>query len=208
MDKIPSKSLFITATDTNIGKTFLTCKLGSFFQKKGLKVAGFKPIASGDRQDAILIKEKLKISEELDLINPVFFDLPLAPYACVIEQKLQINKKDILKKITKAYKHFKKNYDIVLVEGVGGIMVPILHNFFVFDLIKELSLPVLLLARANLGTINHTLLSINKLEQEKIDIAGIILNYYTGQDLSDKTNIQIIEQLSKIKVLAKLNKNK
>jgi dethiobiotin synthetase len=96
-------------------------------------------------------------------------------------------------------------HQIILVEGIGGVLVPITKNYFVVDLIKDFNLPTIIVARAGLGTINHTLLTVEALKKQKVKILGIIMNGFRGKDLSEKSNAQVIESLSKIPILAKLS---
>ena len=110
----------------------------------------------------------------------------------------------MLKQIKAAYFELCSRHQIVLVEGVGGVFVPITKNYFVADLIKDLQLPTLIVARAGLGTINHTLLTIEALNNRKIPIMGIVMNGFRGSDLSEKTNAKVICELSHVPVLAEI----
>lgn len=194
--------IFITGTDTGVGKTFATILLAKAFAKESFNVGVMKPISCGSisENDALLLKKKLKLKDPLKLINPVHLKLPLAPYVASNILKKKIN----LKKIFSAFEKLSKKHDLVLVEGVGGALVPIYEDYFVADLIKDLKIPAIIVARAGLGTINHTLLTIEALRIRKIDILGVIINGYKGKELSEKTNAQIIEKTGKIKILAKI----
>lgn len=193
---------FITGTDTGVGKTFVTLLLARQLLAVGVDVGVMKPISSGPAKnsDALLLKKALKLKEPLDLINPIRFKQPLAPYSAA---KMG-NRKLKMGKIFKAYKKLCAKHDLVLVEGIGGALVPITKNYFVVDLIKELHLPVIIVARAGLGTINHTLLTIEALRRRKIKIAGVILNGFQNKELSERTNATIIAELGKVPILAKI----
>lgn len=198
--------LFITGTDTGVGKTYVTTLLAKYFQKQGIKVAIFKPIATGPKSenDALYYRKQLKLKEPLTLINPIHLSFPLAPYPAAKLEKKKIN----LKKIFKTYKILESKSDLVLVEGIGGVLVPITKNYLVADLIEDLNLPSVIVARAGLGTINHTLLTIEVLKAHKIKIIGVIMNGFGKKsDISEKTNAEIIEELSHVPILAKVKKN-
>jgi len=194
------KAFFVTATDTGIGKTFITAGLGFAAQSKGFKVGMSKPISCGGIEDAEFYKNKLKLKDSIDDINPVKFKQPLSPYAAMKTEK---NKIDVAG-IKRSIKDLIKDRDIVLVEGLGGAAAPVKRNYYVADLIRDLKMPCIVIARAGLGTINHTLMTINELKKRKIRIAGIIMNGYNGKEISQRSNAQVIEELSGIRVVGKI----
>jgi len=193
------KGIFITATDTEIGKTAISAALGLALKDKCLDIAYMKPFSAGGKhsEDVSLLFKTLKLKDPLPLINPYHFHSPLAPYPAS-----QIEKRKIyMPKVIYSFQKLKKRHAYTIVEGVGGIMVPITKKYFVLDLIKDMKLPAILIARAGLGTINHTLSSIELLKKKHADVKAIILNNYSGNDLAEKTNVKVIEELSGIKVL-------
>ncbi|MBU0629642.1 MAG: dethiobiotin synthase [Candidatus Margulisbacteria bacterium] len=192
--------IFITGTDTGVGKTYVTQYLAEEFRKEGLDVGIMKPISCGPDNDAVLLKKKLKLKDPIHLINPIHLKPPLSPLAASRLEKKKIN----LKPIFAAYRELAKRRQMVLVEGVGGVAVPISTNYCVIDLIKELKLPVIIVARAGLGTINHTLLTVGALKDQEIEIMGIIINGFRGKELSERTNAQMIEELSGVPVIGRL----
>ena len=194
--------LFITGTDTGVGKTFVTLHLAEKFRRDGMDVGVMKPISTGPDKDndAVYLKKKLKLDDPLELINPIRLKHPLAPYPAAIIQ----NEKLKIKKIFSAYKELSKRHQIVIVEGIGGVAVPITKTYCVADLIHDMDLPAVVVARAGLGTINHTLLTIGALIDSQVEVIGIIMNGFTGKDLSEKTNAKVIEELSGVPVLEKL----
>jgi len=203
------ESYFITATDTEVGKTFITAELGEYFQNQGYTVGAMKPISSGGREDAVYLKKVMKLDDDLDLINPVWFEKPLAPVACQLDSqpvasRQLVSQEDSVRKIRDGFDALNSRYDLMLVEGIGGVLVPLWHNYYVADLIKEMALPVLIVARAGIGTLNHTLMTIESLHSRAINIAGVILNGLLGRDISEQTNRAIIEECSGINVLAEL----
>lgn len=194
--------VFITGTDTGVGKTFIVLALAQALRKQGINVGVMKPISCGSRKDndALYLKKALKLTDPIDLINPVSFSLPLAPYSAA---KI-LKKKTDREKISKAFRKLVKRHEVVLVEGVGGALVPIGKNYFVADMIKELGLPAIVVARAGLGTINHTLLTLAALRAKGITVLGIILNGFKGKDLSESSNAEAIAELSGVPVIAEV----
>ena len=195
--------IFVTGTDTGCGKTYVTALAGRIFNcRQGADVGVMKPISTGPAKenDAVWLKRKLKLNDPLELINPIRLKHPLAPYPAAKMENRKLNINDILR----AYKKLEQRHDLVLVEGIGGVAVPITAKYFVIDLIRELKLPVILVARAGLGTINHTLLTVNALWQEKIELLGIIINGFRGKELSEKSNAAMIRKLSCVPILAEL----
>ncbi len=194
--------IFITGTDTGVGKTFVTILLARYLTAKGWDVGVMKPISTGpaSENDALYIKKTLRLKDPLELINPIRLKLPLAPYSAA---KLG-NKKINIKKIFRAYEKLSSLHDLVLVEGIGGVLVPITGDYFVADLIKELNTPAIIVARAGLGTINHTLLTIETLKRKKVEILGVIMNGFKGNDVSEKSNAKTISTISGLPVLAKI----
>ena len=195
-----NKTFFVTATDTEIGKTFITAGLGYVAQAKGLRVGISKPISCGGIEDAQYYKNKLKLQDNIDDINLVKFRQPLSPYAAMKTEKKNID----IARIERSIKNLSRDRDIVLVEGLGGAMAPIKKNYYVADMIRALKMPCIVIVRAGLGTINHTLMTIDELEKRKIRIAGIIMNGFDGRDVSQRSNAQVIEELSGIKVIGKI----
>jgi len=195
------KAIFITGTDTEVGKTFVTAELAKELRHQGLSVGIMKPVSCGLNNDATYLKKRLNLDDPQELLNPYNFPLPLCPYANELEEKKKISFKK--EKIKTALKKLKKKYDVVLVEGVGGILVPIKKNYAVENLIKYLNLPVIVVSRAGLGTLNHTLLTIQRLKSKKAKILGIILNGFRG-NLSERTNPKILEELGKVPVISKI----
>ena len=208
MNTSKHKGLFITGTDTGVGKTLIAGAIAKILHKAGKNVGVFKPIATGCKktkkgfigQDAQFLARCASSESEIDLINPVTFKMPAAPFAC---EKAE-NKKVDLKKIADAYKQICKNSDFIIVEGIGGIKVPITDRFDVLDLARAFKLPVVIVARSKLGTINHTLLTIDAVRSAGLLLAGVVINGYNKEvkDFAEKTNAKIIGKLGKVRILA------
>jgi dethiobiotin synthetase len=202
------KGLFITATDTGVGKTLVAGAIAKILSQKGKKVGVFKPVATGCKktkqglvsEDAEFLAHCADSKFALDIINPITFEIPAAPFAC---EKTE-NKKVTLKKIAAAYKQICSKTDFVIVEGIGGIRVPITKDTDVLGLAKSFNLPVIIVAKSKLGTINHTLLTIDAARQSGLSLAGVIINGYDEKtkDLAEKTNAEIIKKLGKVKIMA------
>jgi len=192
--------IFITATDTEVGKTLISAGLVNFFRNQGIKTGYMKPISCGHDNDAVFVKKLLNLKDPLSLINPISLPYPLSPLAAARKAKRKID----LKKIKKAFTILKKKYDLVVVEGVGGALVPMTEKIMVADFIKQLDIPAIIIARAGLGTINHTLLTVEALRKRKIKIQGIIMNGYRGSELSEDDNADIIYKITGIPILAKI----
>lgn len=191
------KGIFITGTDTGIGKTYIACAIAKALNKQKISVGVMKPISSGDREDAVKLIKAAGVNESLEKVNPVFLKHPLAPFVSSQIENKKINMSDVWN----SFKYFKKKYDFNIIEGIGGIMVPIKEKYYVIDMIKEFSLPVLVAARPALGTINHTLLTVDKLYQNKLNIIGIVLSASSKNTLAEKTNSKIIQSLTGLPVL-------
>ena len=184
-----NKSLFITATNTDVGKTYACEKFLRYFAKQGLKVGYFKPCETGVIDKPIDGSKMLELTKQLNPsfdvgikdVVPYQFKLPAAPYVAKENTTISV---DYIKE--------KKEYlqslcDILIIEGAGGLMVPIEKDLFIIDLIKELSSEAILITPSKLGCINDTLLSINALKAKNIDFEFYI-NLYEDIDTFDKVS--------------------
>ena len=202
--------IFITATDTEVGKTVVTAGLAAAIAGRGRNAGVMKPVATGGRktgskiisEDALFLAGSINSDDELELINPVTLEIPLSPFAA---SRLE-NKEIDIQKIKSAFFKLAGRHDFMLVEGVGGILVPIGKNYSTADMAADMRLPVIIVARLNLGTINHTLLTINEASRRGLTIKGIIFNCtkYADAGLAEKTNPDIIKELSGLPVLGTL----
>ncbi len=200
--------VFITGTDTGIGKTLIAAGLARLLVNRGMKVGVFKPVASdyakasSDRSGGLMSEDGKLLLKAAKLPNsaypgivPVHYLKPLAPYVAGWKEGAVP-----LKKIEQAYWKGKASCDFLIVEGVGGIQVPITQKFFVTDWMKKWKLPVLVVARAGLGTINHTLLTVEALQKRKIKVLGVVVNGYKGKTVAEKTNVKALKKLLKVPV--------
>jgi dethiobiotin synthetase len=180
-----AKGIFITGTDTGVGKTVAAAAIASLLKQRGINVGVMKPVTSGCRdidgrlvsEDAELLAWGAGISEVTQEIAPYLLRKPLAPSEAASSDGVRIN----FSTISDAYARLEKQHDFIIVEGAGGLMVPLAGGLLVADLITALNLPALVVTRPNLGTINHTLLTTFAAKQMGISVAGIIINNYPSE---------------------------
>jgi adenosylmethionine-8-amino-7-oxononanoate aminotransferase len=196
-----NRTYFVTGTDTGVGKTIATLVLGSLFQKRGLDIGVFKPVQSGrlGGGDAEFLKKNLGLSDSLREINPYFAKEPLSPHLAFARQGTRIKPTKILE----ALRVLQERHDVVLIEGAGGLLVPITKTWLMADLARETGAELIIVSRLGLGTINHTLLTVNEAKRRGIRIAGIIFSDASGgtKGLPERTNPRIIRELSGVPVL-------
>jgi dethiobiotin synthetase len=195
-----NRSYFITGTDTGVGKTHVTAALLTKLRQQGVKAAAFKPIACGPggRNDAKIYRRIMGNEVSLDAINPVYLRLPLAPSVAAKLEGREISRHVI----RTAYRSLLAAYPVVLVEGAGGLMVPIQRDYFIADLAKELDLPVVIVCRLSLGTINHTTLTVRQAQITGLKVAGIILNDTLGRrGMAERTNISYLPDVTGVPLL-------
>jgi dethiobiotin synthetase len=189
----------VTGTDTGVGKTFVTCGLVRFARAKGLDSVGMKPICTGNNDDVRQLLDACGCCEPEHLINPVWYRTPVAPYtASVIEDRLV----DI-SAICEAFEKLATRHSIVLVEGAGGIAVPILADYDFRDLAKEIGLHVIVVAANCLGVLNHTRLTVEAIRSAGLECSLIALNSVQCEpDISQSTNLSILESLVDVPIAA------
>ena len=194
-----TQGIFVTGTGTEIGKTVIAGGFAASLKESGTNVGVMKPISTGDTADAQFLKHAAQIDDELSLINPIFLRHPLAPSVAARIEEKEIDLADI----ESAFGELQRKYEFIIVEGVGGIAVPILDDFLVAHLINTLQLPILIVAQVGLGTLNHTLLTVGFARQFNIEIAGIVLNGLRPEiaGLAEATNPLEIERLTDVPVI-------
>lgn len=194
-----ARGIFITGTDTEVGKTVVAAGLAGALKKRGVEVGVMKPVATGGREDTLFLMKAISSPDPIERVNPIFLEPPLAPSIAAEISRVEID----LSKIWKAYAKLSSQHEFMVVEGIGGLLVPIKGKFLVSDLIKRLNLPIIVVSRPGLGTINHTLLTIRCAKSHGIEIKGIIINSLKKEriSLAERTNPEIIEELSGIPIL-------
>ncbi len=203
--------VFITGTDTGVGKTLVSAALALHLKKQGLTVGVMKPIETGtspsreSRSDAARLRSIIESDEPLGAVRPYAFELPVAPLAAAQKKGQAIN----LETIKKVYRLLSSRYDFMVVEGVGGVRVPITPKVGVTDLITSLRLPVVVIGRCGLGGINHALLTIEALRRNRIPILALVLNQTESARsavarLQQRTTLEILRTQAGVPVLGPL----
>ena len=194
-------SLFLTGTDTGVGKTHTAVQLLRAGRASGLRCAGFKPICCGDRGDAERLLAASSEGLTIDELNPVWLKTPAAPFSASLIEQIQIDEQTLIAALRK----LEERFDFIVVEGVGGWLVPIRKDFFVSDLAARMNLPVLVVAQNRLGCLNHTLLTVRSVAEHQLICAGVVLNDPGGlTDIAAKTNADILRQLLTVPILPAL----
>jgi len=203
------KGIFITGTDTGVGKTVVAAGLAMALRNRGMKVGVMKPIATGCfgenshliSADAVYLFEAAE-NEYAPLTSPVRFRNPVAPSIASIYEQKEVD----LDSIRNAYRQLQKHYDYLIVEGIGGLLVPIKKNYLVANLIREMNLPILIVSHVSLGAINHTLLTVDSALIRGFPIKGIIFNRapLVNYSLAELTNPRVIHELTGLPVLGTL----
>ncbi|MES2309573.1 MAG: dethiobiotin synthase [Verrucomicrobiota bacterium] len=168
---------FITGTDTGIGKTSYSVDLIRAWKAEGISGVGLKPFASGDRGDAVRLQEAMEGVLSLEEINPVILERPLAPWMAATLEGREIPYEQVLAH-TRA---LAQQFSHVLVEGAGGWLVPLTEEKMIRDFARELGFPVIIVARAGVGTINQTLLTVESIQREGLVIEKIVLNRFSEE---------------------------
>ena len=204
------RGIFVTGTDTGVGKTIVTGLLAKFLDDEGYKVITQKWVETGSvgfSKDVslhlkLLGKKRHKVGGHLADISPYTFKFPSSPHLASNLEKRGIS----IERIRKSFKSLEKVFDFVVVEGVGGALVPLNKKKLVIDVAKELNLPVLIVVSNKLGAINHTLLTVEALKARKMKIAGIVFNSLGDKENSIilKDNPKIIEAISGEKISGNL----
>jgi dethiobiotin synthetase len=188
------QGLFIAGTGTGVGKTHASAFLLSFFKSTGAKILYYKPIQCGSPGDVAVVK---KLAKHKDAACTYSFKTPSSPHFAFEKEKVKFDKNKIKSFLAQA----KKEYNFIVMEGAGGVRVPIARNFDMADLAKLSGFPVLLIASPELGTINHTLLSIDYLKSKSIPIKGFIFGWAEGVDFESDIvtdSAETIERISKV----------
>lgn len=199
------KTIFIAGTDTGVGKTLVAAGIIRMLVNRGIDVGVFKPVASGGlvSEDGKLLQKAARLPDSAyPGIVPLYYKQPLAPWVAGWKE----GKVD-LRKVEKAYREAKKKYDCLIVEGIGGVLVPITKDFMAIDWAVTWKLPTLVVAWAGLGTINHTLLTIEALQKRKVKVVGVVVNGYRGKSIAERTNAQALRKLLRVPVYGPLKYN-
>ena len=186
---------FITGTDTGVGKTHFTAWLVRAWRRAGIDAVALKPIASGDREDALALQRAMDARLTLDEINPLHFREPAAPLVAAELENRTID----FPKLNATVRDTAARFTHVAVEGVGGWRVPLAKNYEVREWARDLALPVVIVARGTLGTLNHTLLTVESISSDGNTCAGIVVNAgpetSPDLDLVRRRNVALLRDL-------------
>lgn len=199
--------IFITGTDTGVGKTAVAAALAFLLRQRGVRVGVMKPVTSGCiekvgrlvSEDAELLAAGAGIAVS-DEVAPYLLREPVAPSAAAEKEGVRIE----FSRILAAYHRLADQYDFVIVEGAGGLMVPLAGGLLVADLVKLLALPLLVVARPGLGTVNHTLLTCFAARQLELQVRGVVVNGFPeNPGLAEATAPHMIDSLSGVPLLGR-----
>lgn len=193
------QSYFVTGTDTNVGKTYVSCALLKHFSTAGFKTIGMKPIASGCELDAqgefmnedvAALVQASNIEAPIDLVNPYRFIPAVAPHIAAEQAEIEVS----VDVIHNAYLQLKTLADVVIVEGAGGFLVPINQNQTLADLALALDIPIILVVGMRLGCINHALLTVEAIRARGLHLAGWIANQVDPGMAMFEENLETLQQ--------------
>lgn len=199
--------LFITGTDTGVGKTYVTARLVRGLRARGVDAVGFKPICCGGREDADALHAAAGGAVALNEVNPVWLRAPAAPYAASLIESRAVD----LDLIRETYRQLHERHATVLVEGVGGWLVPIQRDFTMADLAAGWGLPVVVVVGNRLGSLSHTALTVQAVRAAGLECAGLIFNAgaptaseYIADDqtMARTTNRSVLEEWLDVPILA------
>ena len=197
-------NIFITGSDINVGKTFITAGLAATMQSLGYSTGVYKPIQTGaiekngfaQSPDLAFVKN---IDPYIKTYSSYLLKTPAIPIVAAEAENITINQNNI----KKDYETVIKEHDCIIVEGTGGIMTPIAPNLLISDVVKTLELPVLIIIKPESGTVNQTLLTINHAISKGIKVSGVVINNFpeTTLDIDMKSIPRLIEEYSDVKIL-------
>jgi dethiobiotin synthetase len=194
--------VFVTGTDTDVGKTFVAAGLAAALKRRGVDVGVMKPVATGRSKDAQRLLKASGASDPLDVVNPIRLKAPLSPHLAARREGTRVE----LWRIDRALKTLSSRHEFVIVEGAGGLLVPIRDDFTMADLANRLGLPLLIVARDALGTINHTMLTVEAARTRGLEILGVVVNRSRPgrPDLAERLNPGAIAEAARVPVLGSL----
>lgn len=190
--------LFITGTDTGVGKTVVSCALARGLRAAGIDVGVMKPVETGvpasGPEDAKALMGAAAVEDDIDLVCPIQYAMPAAPEAAAAAER-GAGQSSSTERIVSAFSTLSQRHDFMLVEGAGGILVPFDEKTTMASVASQLELPVLIVARASLGTINHTLLTLEACSARGLDVLGVVLCHATGVlSEADTHNLEVLKR--------------
>ena len=193
-----ARGVFVTGTDTGVGKTWVSVGLMAVLQARGFTVTGMKPVSAGCERtpnglrndDALMLKRQASVTHPYERVNPAAFEPPIAPHIAAADIGARIDFASILR----AYAQIASTSDLCVVEGAGGWLVPLSARRSFADLAVRLSLPVVLVVAIRLGCLNHALLSVESIEARGLPLLGWVANRLAADTPRAAENIQALEQ--------------
>jgi len=187
--------LFVTGTDTDVGKTFVSCLLARGLREAGVDVGVMKPAETGvppeGPMDARALVAAGGVDDPIDLVCPLQFELPAAPEASARSENRSVE----LDPVLASWATLSSRHGFMLVEGAGGLLVPFDEKRTMADLAARLDLPLLVVARASLGTINHTLLTLEACERRGLPVVGVVISFASGPlSDADARNLELLRE--------------
>ncbi len=207
------RGLFITGTDTGVGKTAVACALTAWCRRAGVDVGVMKPVATGGRRlsqggrarwvsdDARRLAHAAGSEDPWALVNPICFEEPLAPWTAAMRQRTRVR----LEAAIGAFRRLADRHEYLIVEGIGGLLVPLTARASVAELAARLGLPLLLVTRPGLGTLNHTRLSLEQIRRSGLACQGIVINHTRpaprrpAERLAERTNRSLLGRFAPVR---------
>lgn len=208
-----AQGIFVTGTDTGVGKTVVSALLLTLLRAQGIDAVPMKPVQTGairrhgrwrapDLDFCLALADLHPSEQERRLMAPYCFRRACSPHlaAALAGQQIKVSK------IMKSFAALQRLHDFVIVEGAGGVLTPLSGEHSMLEVMKSLALPVVLVAKPGLGTINHTLLTLRELRRAKLNILGVVINYAvkTSRTFIEKDNLKTIERLGDTRIIAEL----
>ena len=204
---VPIPGLLVTGTDTGVGKTLVAAAIADWFRRRQFRVAVLKPVATGcvKRREGLVSEDAEFLAHHADarfplhVVGPACYAEPLAPAVAAERAGEPLD----WEAVARSVREMSAASDVMIVEGVGGLMVPMDARATVLDVATWLKLPAVVVARPGLGTINHTLLTVDALRRAGVRVAGVVVNRYPPEtaDVATETNPRAIERWGKVPVL-------
>lgn len=191
---------FVTGTDTGVGKTYFCRLLLESLRAEGVDAVGYKPVCSGDREDALRLAE-VSGGLDPDAVNPAWFQAPVAPYVAGLLENRHVE----VPLLVAGFRDLAARHETVVVEGAGGWRVPLTEKLSISDLAAELGLPVILVVGNRLGALNHAILTVESIRARGLEVAGLVMNHLEDElDTAAITNKGVITRLTGAPLLAEL----
>lgn len=201
------KTIFVTGTDTSVGKTFICGLLLKSLRDKGINAGYQKWVSTGGDEPPADLQYCLDIAgleydpDMLDLLVPYRFRFPASPHLSAELENREIDPEVIIKQ----YNEISAKYELLIVEGVGGLLVPLRNDLLLADLLARIQISTIIVARSGLGTLNHTLLTLEALRNRNIDILGVVFSDSSEEDETlVKSNMETIAEIGQVKILGRM----